>query len=152
MTGFGRRPAPEQFVSVASGRLKWTHDGDDLVSGKYRIRLMGPGRWETTRRGRALRVDPRRSIALAAAEHYHRELQRFQQITQWSLSAGAALIAAVIAHSWIRTPVGLFLFAGAVWLFVSSLARLSAAITRNLLDPYRTRESWEPPDWWNRND
>jgi hypothetical protein len=147
-----RRSGPEEFISVASGRLKWARDGDDLASGRYRIRLLGPGQWETTRGGRVLRVDTRRSIALAAAEHHHRETQRIQQITRWGLSAGAALVAAMVARLWILTPLGLFLFAGAVWLFVASLARLSAAITKNLLDPYRARESWEPPDWWNRND
>jgi hypothetical protein len=36
-----------------------------------------------------------------------------------------------------------------VWAFLSSVARRVAAITRSLLDPYRTREPWEPPDWWN---
>jgi hypothetical protein len=147
-----RMPRVAEGIGVASGRLRWHPDGDDLVSGKYRIRLLGPDQWETSRRGRVLRVDTRRSIALAAAEHHHRELQRRQQITRWSLSAGAGLVAAAIIHLWIRTPLGLFLFAAAVWVFVASLARCSAAITRNLLDPYRTREKWEPSDWWNRND
>lgn len=147
-----RTPRIAEGLGVASGRLRWHSDGDDLVSDKYRIRLLGPGEWETTLRGRFLRLDTRRSVALAAAEHHYRETQRIRQITWWGLSAGAALVVAAVAQAWIRSPLGLFLFAGGVWLFVASLARLSAAITRNLLDPYRTRESWEPSDWWNRND
>lgn len=43
-----------------------------------------------------------------------------------------------------------FSFSALVGVFLGSLARCVAAITRSLLDPYRIRESWEPPDWWNR--
>lgn len=142
-------PRSEKWISVASGRLRWTRDGDDLVAGKYRIRLLGPGRWETTRRGQVLRVDPRRSIALAMAEHHHREIQRIQQITRWGLCAGVALLGAAVANHWISTPLGFLLFAAAVSAFLSSTARCLAAISRSLIDPYRTRESWEPPDWWS---
>lgn len=139
----------EERIGVASGRLRWTRVGDDLVSGKYRIHFLGPRQWETTHRGRFLRVDTRCSMALAMAEHHHSEIQRIQQITRWASSAGAALLAAFVLNHWISTPLGLFLFAAAVWVFLSSVARCVAAITRSLLDPYRTRESWEPPDWWN---
>ncbi|MEX2133403.1 MAG: hypothetical protein WEB67_04600 [Acidimicrobiia bacterium] len=142
-------PGTEERIGVASGRLRWTRVGDDLVSGKYRIHFLGPGQWETTHRGRFLRVDTRCSMALAMAEHHHGEIQRIQQITRWGLSAGAALLAAFVLTHWISTPLGLFLFAAAVWVFLGSVARCGAAITRSLLDPYRTRESWEPPDWWN---
>lgn len=150
MRNVERRPAEGEFVSVASGRLKWTSDRDDLVAGRYRLRLLAPGQWETSWKGRVLRVDSRRSIALAAAEHHHREAQRAQQIVRWGLSAAAALLAAAISLAWIATLVGFLLFAAGAGLFFASLARLTAAITGNLLDPYRTRESWEPPDWWNR--
>lgn len=139
----------EAAIRVASGRLVWTRDGDDLVAGKYRIRPIGPGKWETMRSGRFLRLDSRRSTALAMAEHHHRDFQRTQQITRWGLSAGAGLLAAVALSYRMTTLMGFLLFMVAVGAFLSSLARCVAAINRNLLDPYRTRESWEPPDWWN---
>jgi hypothetical protein len=142
-------PGTEERIGVASGLLRWAHDGDDLVAGRYRIRSLGPGQWETTCRGRLLRVDTRRSMALAMAEHHHREIRRIQLITRWGLSAIVSLLAATVAGHWISTPLGLALFAGAVWAFLSSVARLGAAVTRSLLDPYRAREPWEPPDWWN---
>jgi len=142
-------PGTEQRIGVASGRLWWTHDGDDLVAGKYRIRFLGPGQWETTCRGRFLRLDTRRSMALAMAEHHHREIQRIQQITRWGLAALASLLAAAVAWHWISAPLGLALFAAAAGALLGSVARCVAAITRSLLDPYRQREPWEPPDWWN---
>lgn len=136
-------------VRVASGRLRWAPEGRDLVAGRYRIRLLGPGRWETTRRGRVLHVDSRRSMALAYAEHHHREIQRLTQITGWGLGAASGLLAAVVLYKWTSTPIGFLLFALAIGTFLGSGARCVAAMTRSLLDPYRTRESWEPPDWWN---
>ena len=142
-------PGTDELIGVASGRLRWTHDGDDLVAGRYRIRLLGPGQWETTCRGRFLRVDERRSTALAMAEHHHREFQRIQQITRWGLSAIASLSAAAVAGLWISTPLGLAVFVGAAGAFLSSMARCVAPVTRSLLDPYRKREPWEPSDWWN---
>lgn len=146
---FKKPPGTEERVGVASGRLRWKLDGDDLVSGQYRIRLLGPGLWETTRRGRLLRVDLRRSMALANAEHDYREIQRIHQIVRWGLSATAALLTAIVLNRWNTTPLGFFLSAVAVGAFLGSSARCLAAITRSLLDPYRTRESWEPADWWN---
>jgi hypothetical protein len=144
-----RSPATEERIGVASGRLRWIRDGDDLVAGKYRIRLLGPREWETTHRGRCLRVDSRRSMALACAEHHHHEAQRIQQITRWGLSAGVALLVAAVSSRWLSTLPGFLLFMVAVGLFLGSAARCQAAINRSLLDPYRIRESWEPPDWWN---
>lgn len=145
-----KSPPVELRIGVASGRLSWVHDGDDLISGQYRIRLIGPGRWETTRRGRVLQEDTRRSMALAFAEHHHRERQRTHQIPGWGLVAVAALLVAALAGQWIESPLGYLLLAGAVWAFLSSIARCVASITRSLIDPYRTREPWEPPDWWNQ--
>lgn len=142
-------PTTDEWISVASGRLRWKRVGDGLVADDYRIRLVGPEQWETTYRGRLLRIDTRRSKALAMAEHHFREVQRIQQITRWGMSAGGALLGATVAAHWISTPQGFLLFAAAVGVFLGSTARCLAAINRSLLDPYRTRESWEPPDWWN---
>lgn len=144
-----RPPTTEEWISVASGRLRWRPVGEHLVARDYRIRLLGPDRWETTYRGRLLGIYTRRSKALALAEHHFREVQRVQQITRWGLSAGVALLGATVAAQWISTPQGFLLFAVAVGMFLGSTARCLAAINRSLLDPYRTRESWEPPDWWN---
>jgi hypothetical protein len=88
-------------------------------------------------------------MALAMAEHHHREMQRIQQVVMWGLLAGVGLLAAALAGQWLSSPLGLLLFAAAAWLFLASTARCLAAITRSLLDPYRQREPWEPPDWWN---
>lgn len=136
-------------IGVASGRLRWTRDGDDLVAGPYRIRLLGPRQWETTHRGVSLGVDPRRSIALAGAEHHHRETQRIQQITRWGLSAGIAVLVAAVLSLWLSTMLGFVLFTVAAAVFLSSAARCVAALNRSILDPYRAREPWEPSNWWN---
>jgi len=69
----------------------------------------------------------------------------------WGSQAGVSLLVAAILSHWLTDPVGFFLFAAAAGFFLGSLARCQAAGNRSLLDPYRTRESWEPPDWWNRN-
>jgi hypothetical protein len=142
-------PVTEEWIGVASGRLRWTRDGDDLVAERYRIRLRGPGEWETTHRGRILRVDQSRSMALAGAEHHHHESQRIRQIAQFAVLAGVALLAAAVTIRWLSTPLGFLLFAVAVGVFLGSAARCQAAVNRSLLDPYRVRESWEAPDWWN---
>lgn len=142
-------PGTDERLGVALGRLRWRRDGADLVAGRYRIRLLGPRQWETTYRGRFLRVDARRSMALAIAEHHHRETQRKQQIIRWGSLTAVALLAAAIAARRISTPMGLFLFAFAVWVFLGAVARCQAALNRSLLDPYRVRESWEDRDWWN---
>ena len=70
----------------------------------------------------------------------------------WGLLVALALLVAVIAGLWLDTMPGMITFSIAVWVLLSSLARWQAALNRSLLDPYRARESWEPPDWWNHND
>ncbi|MDJ0925754.1 MAG: hypothetical protein QNJ77_14455 [Acidimicrobiia bacterium] len=147
----GRLSAAEGSIGVASGRLRWTRDGDDLVTGRYQIRLQAPSEWELTYRGQLLEMNDRRSKALAWAEHHHRDRQRIRQITRWSVLAGVALVVATVAANHISELWGYPVFAAAVWVLLSSLARAQASVTRNLLDPYRTREGWESPDWWNRN-
>jgi len=144
-------PGTGEGIGVAGGRLRWTRDGDDLVAGPYRIRLAMPGLWETTYRGRTLHVDARRSQALAGAEHHHRELERIQEIARWALLAGVAFLGAVVSSRWLSTVLGFVVLSVAVWVFLAAGVRCFAAINRSLLDPYRTRETWEPPDWWNRN-
>jgi hypothetical protein len=145
-------PDTGEGIGVAGGRLRWARDGDDLVAGPYRIRLAMPGLWETTYRGRTLRVDARRSQALAGAEHHHREVQRVQQIARWGLQAGVAFLGAVVSSRWLSTVLGFVVLSVAVWVFLAATVRCFAAVNRSLLDPYRTRETWESPDWWNHND
>ena len=53
--------------------------------------------------------------------------------------------------NWLTEPLGFFLVGVFVWVALSAAARAVASATRNLLDPYRTREKWEPSDWWNDN-
>jgi hypothetical protein len=65
------RPAE---IGPPAGRLSWCREGDDLVAGGYRVRCLGPERWETTYRDRLLTTERRRSLALAMAEHHFREL------------------------------------------------------------------------------
>jgi hypothetical protein len=77
-------------------------------------------------------------------------MQRRRQMIWWGSQAGVSLLVAAILSHWLTDPVGFFLFAAAAGFFLGSLARCQAAGNRSLLDPYRTRESWEPPDWWNR--
>lgn len=142
-------PVAEKWRRFASGRLSWTMEGDDLVTDRYRIRPLGPGQWETTCGDRLLCVATRRSLAVARAEHDHHEIRRRRQITLWGTSAGVALLAAIVLNRWISTPLGFLLSVMAVGAFLGSLARCLAAMSRSLLDPYRTRDPWEPPDWWN---
>lgn len=140
------RPAE---IGPPAGRLLWKRDGGDLVAGRYRVRCIGPEQWETTCRGRLLPFQRRRSLALAMAEHHFREVQRVRQITGFGVSSVVGLLGS-IASFLVPQPAGFFVFVISFWLCLSSAARCVAAITRNLLDPYRTRERWEPADWWNR--
>lgn len=143
-----RSPGEKGPVVFTSGRLRWAADGEDLVARDYRIRLVGPGQWETTRQDQVLRVDRRRSMAIASAEHHHRELLRRKRIIVSSLTALVAVLVGVVATRWVYSPLGFLLFAGAIGLFVASGARLVAALSRNILDPYRIREPWERVSWW----
>lgn len=97
-----------------------------------------------------MRVDGRRSTALAAAEHHYREMLRVRRIVVWGVLALVAMVTAAAAGHWMHTLSGYLLFAAAAGLFVSSAARLVASLSRNLLDPYRIREPWESRDWWSR--
>jgi hypothetical protein len=144
-------PIADERIGVASGRLQWTRNGQGLEAGRYLIRLRGPGEWEVVYRGRPLELHTRRSKALAWAERHHRETQRMEQITRFLVAAGVALVAAAVSVSRLTEPWAYFLFAAAVWVLLSSVARAVASATRNLLDPYRTKEKWEPRDWWNYN-
>jgi hypothetical protein len=148
----GRALNPTATIGVPSGRLRWVEDGDDLLVGRYRIRLLGPLRWETTYRGEPLCLHRRRSQALAAAEHHHREARRTRQIRGWLTVAGAGLVVALVAVNHLTEPAGFLSFVSSVGVFLSALARATASATRNLLDPYRTRESWEDRTWWNEHD
>jgi hypothetical protein len=140
-------PETEEQIGDASNRLRWVRDEDDLVAGRYRIRLLEPGRWETTYRERPLRLDPRRSMAVAGAEHHYRGTQRIQQIVRWGSLAGVAFVVAAVATHWFSL-LSVLLLAVAVWVVLGSAVRVFAAANRSLLDPYRFRDSWEPPDWW----
>lgn len=142
-------PTEQDRVAFTSGRLRWTADGDDLVARGYRIRLLGPCQWETTHGHRVLRVDRRRSMAIASAEHHHRELLRSRRIMLASVTATVAVLVGVVSTRWVHTPQGFLVFASAVGLFVASAARLVAALSRNILDPYRIREPWERISWWS---
>jgi len=66
---------------------------------------------------------------------------------QWALMMGVATLLAVVAAHWFSL-LGILLLAVAIWVFLGSAVRLLATANRNLLDPYRSRDSWEPPDWW----
>jgi hypothetical protein len=143
-----RSEEAEGRVDFSSGRLKWVADGDDLVARDYRIRLLGPRCWETTHGDQVLRVDPRRSMAIASAEHHYRELVRRRRITLSSFTALAAVLVGIVATQWIHTPLGFLVFAGAIGLFIASAARFAAALSRNILDPYRIREPWERINPW----
>lgn len=87
----------DEPVGVPGGRLRWSRHGADLLAGDYRIRLLGPGSWETTLRGRVMRVDGRRSTALAAAEHHYREMLRVRRIVVWGVLALVAMVTAAAA-------------------------------------------------------
>jgi drug/metabolite transporter superfamily protein YnfA len=135
--------AKEEGAVFTAGRLKWTADGDDLVARGYRVRLLVPRRWETTRGDQFLRVDPRRSMAIASAEQHYREWLRRRRLVFSSLTAVVAIVVGVVATRWVHTASGFLVFAGAIGLFVASAARFVAALSRNILDPYRIREPWE---------
>ncbi len=141
------------WLGLTVERLRWARDGEDHVAGHYRVHQRAPGEWVSTHRGRCLRVESRRSFALATAQRHHHEALRSRQIRSWGLLVVLALVVAVLAGGlWLDTVLGMITFSIAVWVLLSSLARGQAALNRSLLDPYRARESWEPPDWWNKND
>lgn len=136
-------------VSVTSGRLSWARDGNDLVTGPYRIQMRTPAEWQVLFGDRLVDKYERRSMALAWAEHHHREQRRKREIKRWTMSAAIALMVAAGALSQISERwFYFFVFAGCFGVFLNSLARALASASRNLLDPYRTREKWEPRDWW----
>lgn len=139
----------DEWVPDPLGGLTWRREGEDLVAGSYRLRLLGPLDWETTYRGRPLARYARRSMALAGIAKHRREAQRVQQITAWAALAALALVTAGVAAANLDSATGFFFLAGSTWVFLSALARCVAATSRNLLDPYRARERWEPRDWYN---
>jgi hypothetical protein len=63
-----------------------------------------------------------------------------------------AFLGAVVSSRWLSTVLGFVVLSVAVWVFLAATVRCFAAVNRSLLDPYRTRETWESPDWWNHND
>jgi hypothetical protein len=144
-----QRAPTEWLPGVAPGRLRWKPDGTGLATRTYRIRLLGPGRWETTYRGAPISIDQRRSVAVAKAEQHYAELRRQRQVVGFGVGSGISLVVAITGLI-TMTPLGYFVFVAGFGLFLGLGARSVAASTRNLLDPYRIRESWEPPDWWNR--
>jgi hypothetical protein len=145
-----RTPVRRPSVDPISGRLRWAADGDDLVAGRYRLRLLERRRWEATHGGRLLGHYTHRSVAQAAMGHHHRERRRIRRIAWWATLAGASLVVAAFVAGRLASPEGFLVFAASVWLFLASVARCVAAVSRNLLDPYRPREPWEPRDWYNR--
>lgn len=118
------------------------------MAGSYRICCLGPEQWETLHEGAHLRIDQRRSKAIAMAEHHFREAQRIRQIRVWGALAVVGFVAASVSFA-VSPPWGFGIFVAGLWLLAASAPRCVASITRNLLDPYCARESWESPDWWN---
>jgi hypothetical protein len=87
-------------------------------------------------------------VAVAKAEQHHNEVRRQRQIVGFGVGSGVALVVAVTGLVTL-TPLGFFVFVAGFGLFLGLGARSVAASTRNLLDPYRIREWWEPSDWWS---
>jgi hypothetical protein len=132
------------------GLLIWSWDRDAAVGGRYRIRNVAPFRWELTFRDRTLSEHRRLSIAQMAAELHHRRTLRQAGMVRWGTLAAVGLAVALVFMG-LGGPSGILGTIAGLWLGLTALPRFVAALTGNLLDPYRRRDPWEPPDWWNRN-
>jgi hypothetical protein len=143
-----REPTPLRPMSW----LDWAQDDEEYVGGDYRIRLIGPGRWQVLHRGSHLAYDPSLQSAFSVAEHHHRELLRRRDLMVW----GGVLLASILVSGlvemisrtldiWAVPVLAIALYAG-----VSAVVRMYAAATRNRFDPYRRRAPWEPRAWWQQ--
>ena len=141
-----RSPPPIRPMSW----LDWSQDGDEYAGGDYRIRLLGPRRWEVLHCDVHIAFDPSLQSALSVAEHHHRERLRLRDLKVWGGVLVVSILVAGIVEMTLRTldvwavPV----LAIAFYAGISAIVRLSAAATRNRFDPYRRRAPWEPRAWW----
>jgi len=143
-------PPLERTGCVPGGLLTWVPNQDEVVAGRYRIRRVAPFRWELTFRGRMLSEHRRCSMAQVAGELHHRGVLRRADLIKWGTLAAVGLGAAVVFVG-LRGPWLILGTVGGLWASFIGIARFVAALTGNLLDPYRRRDPWEPEDWWNRN-
>lgn len=135
---------------ASTGRIQWSWDAEGAVGGRYRVRNVAPFRWELTFRDRAISEHHRLSSARVAAELHHRRLLRRADLIRWGALATVSLVV-MPGLGAVGGAVSILGIIAAVWVFATALPRLLAALTGNLLDPFRRRDPWEPPDWWNRN-
>jgi hypothetical protein len=140
-SGSGRTPA---------GLITWSCRHDVTVGGRYRIRNLAPFRWELSFRNRTLSEHRRLSMAKMAAELHHRGVLRRVALLCWG-ALGVGGIAVALVFVGLGGAAGILGTIGGFWLFLIAVPRFVAALTTNLLDPYRRRDPWEPADWWNRN-
>jgi hypothetical protein len=137
-------------VRTPDGLLLWSWDRDAAVGGPYRIRNVAPFRWELTFRDRPVSEHRRLSIAQMAAELHHRRTLRRTGMVRWGTLVAVGL-AVALAFMGVAGPSGILGTLGGLCVCLAGVPRFIAALTGNLLDPYRRRDPWEPPDWWNRN-
>lgn len=145
-----RSDAAEGAGRTPAGLITWYHDHEVVAGGRYRIRNVAPLRWELTFRDRRVSEHRRLSTARVAAELHHRRVLRRVRLIGWGTLAAGGLAAAFVLAG-LGGPAGILGTVGAVWLVLIAAPRIVAAFTGNLLDPYRRRDPWESPDWWNRN-
>ena len=135
---------PEE-TRIPMGWLTWVRDGDDHVSGPYRVRLVEPHRWEVLRDNRHLFFAPRLSAALTLADHHHRDRLRAIDLIIWTAVLLASTgVAGVVELAGDRAGLWVIpLLALAVYGAISAVVRIYAALSRNRFDPYRRRAPWE---------
>ncbi|MBU1226843.1 MAG: hypothetical protein KJ698_06515 [Actinobacteria bacterium] len=149
----GTGPTPAGLVGIGrtpGGLIAWSGDDDAVVGGNYRIRNLAPLRWELTFRGVTISEHQRLSAAQVAAGLHHRRVLRRADLIRWGiLAVGSVAVALVLMGR--GGPSGILGSIGGLWVFLVAVPRFVAALTGNLLDPYRRRDPWESLDWWNRN-
>ena len=144
---------PGERLFRPASLLDWWQVGDELRGGPYRIRLIEPHRWEISRDGIVVAEEPTRSSSLHRAELHHREVLRRRDIVVWSGVILLSVAAVAALAEWVEraTIVWVGVLALAMFVGVSGVVRLVAALTGSRHDPYRRKAPWEKRRrWWHR--
>lgn len=133
--------------------IEWWALGDEIRGGPYRIRLVAAHRWEISRSGVVVAEERTRSASFHRAETHLRQHQRRTDVVVWSIVLVLGIAAMGALAEWVKSATiwWVSMLGLALFVVVSAVVRLGAALTGSRNDPYRRLMPWERrARWWHR--
>ena len=127
--------------------LDWHIFDDGFIAGDYRIRLLGPERWQVTCDEATVGEYRRLKTAFSTCEHHARDVLRRRAVVRHGVVAALAFVAWLLVDAAFGlTGIGYFALAlfPVVFVGIRALVRCLASTAGNIDNPYLPRIGWDP--------